>query len=117
MPGPGSWSSRRHPKALEHEELSGKVIHGRRRGRPPRPLGVGAGTHPSRQKPEQDLRAILRQVVPWQHGGRMSSGSGGAEAAGALSQAHGGLGASAGDWGPYGKPATKSCREALDKPF
>lgn len=64
------------------------------------PLGVGAGTCLSHRRPVQDPRAILQQVVCLLVCGRAGSGSGGAEAVWALSQAHRYLGAWAGDWGP-----------------
>lgn len=69
---------RKAAKTLEHDEISDIVIHGRWRVRPSTPTQASWGgdqTHSSCQRPEQGPRAILRQVVPLQHGGQVSSGS------------------------------------------
>lgn len=91
--------------ALEHWGVSGEVIQRRQRVRP------------SCQWPAQDPRATLGQVVPLPHRGRSGPGSGGRETVWALSPAHSGLGASAGDGGPLWDASNQELSRGLGQTF
>ena len=100
----GTW--RKHSKAPGHYGVSGKDIQGRQRVRSPGLLEWG-------QKLTYSVRGQHRTQVPWLYVGLPGSGSGGALAIRALSQAHSGLGASAGDWGPFWKASHQELLRGL----
>lgn len=85
-------------------------------GETSRPLGVGPalaspvrGQHRTREPPVA-AGALAALCMGW-------PGSEGAESARVLSQAHRGLGASAGDWGPFGEASLQELPRGLEQTF
>ena len=119
MPGPGLWDSGRQPRPWNMMRFLTwlSMEGGGWTPPPPRPGQASWGgdqTHPSCQRPEQDLRAILWQVVPLHHGGQVSSGSWGDEA---LSQAHSGLGNLSRWLGPLWEASNQELPRGLGQTF